>query len=396
MPGYTDSPIGALLAQLGRGIPALAQDRRSRDIQDQAIALQQQEAQSKLKTEGLQQQVLQGTVNQQPSDIAWKEYQRTNEAAPLESPLIAHDQLRAAGVRLPEGYVPLDKQMNIQRQQMMMQAFPELVRGAMGQAGPQASAGAPQASGGIHLTPTEMMRWAQTGQFPTATAQEAADTASAKKIAETQAGQQMGQLPEADDKFVQSAMSYYTQLQDAKAGLMDPHVQKGGMPQMLFERGKYLTGFGNSAPYDKIIPALDMSHQLVLTDLANGVRNATTRAQLGQHLASSSDSPQAALQKIDNILRYYPYLVHARYASRGVQMPDAVAQGMGYKTAADLGAYVQTLDNSKPDSVGQNSSAAQPGLAAQQQSGIDPRLAKYAKLRGISIEQAQALASQLK
>jgi hypothetical protein len=403
---YTQSPVGSLLEMLGQGIPALVQGHRERSMQDAAFALKQREAEAQLTNESLKQQLLQNDVNAIPLKNARDSYGFAEHVDPLGSVILQRPTLKAAGVDLPDGYVPPDKLAAIQRQKLLNQ-FLDGMGGGQGtqnapapqDQGPQqgpSTLGAqippakdqPATSGGgfgdLKLTPPELFRFLQSGQFPTSTAQEDALRETSKKNADLTFNREQGVLPEKESQFVQDAMGYMSQLKDVRNLLNDQRVQKGGKSGMQLERFKYHWGIGNSAPYDQIIPASDLGKQPVLSQLAGGIRNAKVRAEIGQHLASSDQSPIAMSQRIDNIVKYYPYMIYSRYTSRGVNIPDAVAQGVGFKTGADLKAYGEQMDNDKPAIVGPQAGKPQ----AQMSAGQDPLISKYASQFGLSYEQA--------
>lgn len=358
---YTESPLGSLLALLGQGIPALAQQHRQRGIQDTQLDLQRQEAESRLKTEGLHQQTMQEQLN----DLPIQRERGSFEFAKQLDPVAAIMQLQKSPTLskiLPQGYMPGGLVNQAKQQQFQGSMIDSLLGGGQ----PQANGAAPSQANGVDnginsLSMPRKMRMAGLLSGPE-TPQEAAEVTSAKKLADINVERATGQLPQADQKFVDDAMTYYSQLQNAQRAVNDPRVQKGGMPSMQFQRMLYKLGVGNAQPYDQLIPALDMGKQQILSDLAGGIRNAKVRSEIGTHLPGSEDSPLALQQRIDNIVKYYPYMVYSRYASRGATMPDQVMRGMGYEPQA-FKQYVQSLDADKPQEVGQQVTTGIPAQA---------------------------------
>lgn len=398
---YTDSPLGSFLATLGQGLPALAQAHRARQLQDEAIALQQQEAQSRMTTEGLQQKTMQEQLANLPVQRAREAFSFDSKVDPVTA-IRNKANLKALGIDLPDNYVPQGISNEVQQQQneglagklrgtvlhqLLGDNYPAPPTAGQSPAGPQAPPADPTAApsaapstamgGKISLTPQEVARYGMTGQFPAQTAQEVADLETARETGKLRATQMNGQLPEADAKFVQTALPYFTQLKDLSRLIKDPRVQQGGWAKMQEERLKYEHGIGNSAPYDQIIPNADLGKQPVTSELANGSRSLQVREMVGKHLASSDQSPAGMQQRIDNIVKYYPYLVYSRYATRGVAVPDQVAQGLGFPSGSDLIEYGKLMDTGKGSLF-----------------NVDPaRIVKYATDHGISVAKAAALAN---
>lgn len=130
MPGYTDNPLGAFLQTLGAGIPALAQGHRVRGIQDQQLEAQRQ-------MDALKLQQMETAQAEHPQDRAFEQFTRASQVDPLGSVILQRDKLKAAGIDLPEGYVPPDKVAAIQRQKMI-----DSIMGGDGPAGGPAAGGA--------------------------------------------------------------------------------------------------------------------------------------------------------------------------------------------------------------------------------------------------------------
>lgn len=149
MPPYTDSPLGSFLSLLGQGIPALAQGHRVRGIQDQQLALQQQQEALRIKQ-------LQTSVDEHPQDRAFEQYTRANQVDPLGAVVLQRDKLKEAGIPLPDNYIPPDKRVALEKQKFIDSIFSGgdgAPQGEMPQQG-----GAPQAGVGGESGPASTQK----------------------------------------------------------------------------------------------------------------------------------------------------------------------------------------------------------------------------------------------
>lgn len=396
MPPYTQSsPWGALLSLLGETGTGIVNQHREQGIQDKLLAQQLAEGQSKLKTEGLNQQILQGQANQVPVDVARGNYKFASGVDPLAA-LLDKANLQKAGVNLPDNYIPQGTQ-----NQMMQEGFQgNLLRSLMGgsappNAAPQAGGGAPaiqgtqppaaaappQSGGGPldNMPFVTKMRMAGLYQGPLTPGEEQAN-ASASKTGGIEATQAAGQIPEAQQEVVNGYLQSYGMLANAEQALKNPTVLKGGAPAMQLQAFMYKNPVGKFAvsnDYKDIIPALDMSKQFLTKALAGGIRNQKVRTEIQAHMADSDSSPQAALQRIEVLKKYMPLLIRAQYATSGSQIPPDVMKAFGYTPEQ----WNSVIANADSDAAAANPGAPPQQGAAPQGANLaaDPKFQAYAK-----------------
>lgn len=372
MPAYTDSPIGSFLQQLGIGIPQLANAHRQRGLQDEALALDKRQAESALTTQGLNQALLRDKVEGLPADSAREQYKFAESVDPLGAFMNNRDVLQKAGVNMPADYIPPDKAMAIQRQQFIT----KLMSGN----GNAAESG---------YTPDMLARIRDKFLFPNIDPNDLRGPVNEpnEHVATVENGipgerliprSQVGQA--GAGAFYPSPPTPAERATSAKTGNMQQLAQE---LEMSFNPAWVGPAAGRIGQFKQLVPgnvfgAIDPK-QAEFYAANNSLRNQLLYARSG---AAITDSEFERMNKELPKPEDPPEVWRASMAVTKRNFEDIQARVLGQKPRAGATPVPGMTQ--------------QPSMIQQPQAGLDAKLAKYAQMRGISLEQARAMYAQIR
>jgi hypothetical protein len=366
MPPYTDNPLGAFLQTIGAGIPALAQGHRVRGIQDEQLNVQRQ-------LDAMKIQQLETAQAEHPQDRAFEQFTRASSVDPLGSVVLQRPLLEKAGINLPEGYVPPDKIAALQRQKMIDQIM-------QGGGGPQ---GGPQAAGpgGANGPVDARTRIAYKLAFPNMDLTDIfgpanEPTVQVDTVQDGVPGKLVGGRSQMVGKFFPASPTgaQREKANDADQGiaLLDKLEQQMADPQM---QGYIGPAAGRWNTLQQVIPGFkgDPTFAALNTDIAT-LKNATVRAITGAQM-NKDETPRILAQIPTEMDKPEVFMAKLKVARENLQM---------------LRNRIYQIQGGTPPLP---TAGAQPPQAG---AGVDPRLVKYAQMKGLPLDQVVAAAAALK